>query len=949
MAIDIRATVTCSLGTLISASINDEYVQDTGLIKCTGTCELSGVYTPAIGTAVTFSYTQGGVTRQVPRKLRVLSSFADPFRRTTSVSLGCKLKYLENLQEPVNWDAFDDPDNAGLTEQDARIVTLPIRAKSVMNKCLTELGITASSNPLTNSFSVAAFDFSGGYVSVLSDLLVSESYCGYLDTSEVLQVFSLDQKGGTGPVVDSTKIIDLGPINVGELPGESVTVSYSTLKLKEPDPNADEDALAWEKDETVGPLQTYYVKYGDNSTATYTGRQTTLTESQYQTFQLGYFNTNGSSYYKLWSWQNLGERDVKVKETVTTTSPKIAGEEKYAGELLANGISYASTEITSGVVETTWTYSRLTGDQIGSETIEYEAKSWAYGRIGVPLVFSSTDYVNLSTNLIPIRKTVTKTEKIGTFTRSTTTEYAWGPLTQQGSQGLAQAAQYFTTAAAVESYLTSVTSAGLVHVGTTVSSTEQGLANYQGRPSAAGRTNAQYADGGDPNNGWRTESQSELELALGSATAQRRVELSMPKAPDDVFSGPSGGPFTALPSDADEKAKRYGRSQNRLRLGNRSGMNIQMPAPVIPSAPFAPFIVQANGLSALYRTNGTSWQMDANGILASTDALFWGAVGGTGSFWFPVAPGITTLPTTPAVVDGQMTVGTTVPVWNETLAAVGRTSTKLAVASLSYPLTLLTEVAVATKTKLNVRNVIRVDVPSASIAVAAVAPSQVGAPAPTDPSFANVSLLMHMNGTNNSTTFIDSSSNAHAVTVYGNCVIDAFESKFGGASGYFDGSGDYLTVPYSSVFNLSSGDWTLEAWFNAFSLGTGRFIVCKGDNASNLFDWCIRVQSTSIMLFTNGITDSLTATVPSIATYQWHHVAIVRSSGTNTIYLNGVAYASNTMAITNLGTSPISIGARNVGGNLQFFNGNIDEVRITKGVARYTSNFTPPTAAFPDQ
>jgi hypothetical protein len=723
MGIDIRATVTCSLGTLISASVSDDYVQGTGLIKTKGSCELSGIVTPAIGTAVTFSYTQDGVTRQVPRKLRVLSSFADPFRRTTKVELGCKLTYLSDLQESVNWDAFDDPDNAGLTEADARLVTIPIRAKSVMNECLTQLGISASSNPLTNKFSVAAFDFSAGYVNVLSDLLVSESYCGYLNTSEVLQVFSLDQKGGTGPVVDSTKLIDLGPIGVGSLPGEAVTVSYSTLKLKQPDDNADEDALAWEREETVGPLQNWYFKYAEASTATYTGRETTLTESEYQTLQLGYFNTNGQTYYKLWSWQNLGERDVKIKETVTTTSPKIAGEEKYAGELLANGLTYANYEITARVVETTYTYSQTTGEQTGSETIEYEAESWAMGRLGIPLVFSSTDYVSLGTTLMAVRKVVTSTEKIGNFTRNSTSEYVWGPRTQQGNQGQAQSAQYFTSAAQVISYLASIKSAGLAHVGTTVSSTQQGLADYQGRPSAAGRTNSQYADGGDPNNGWRTESKSDLELALGSATAQRRIELSLPQAPDDVFSGPSGGPFTAVASDAPAKARRYGRSQNRLLLGNRSGMNVQMAAPLMPAAPFAPFVVQANGLSALYRTNGTSWQMDASGILASTDALFWGAVGGTGTFWFPVAPGITTLPTAPAVVDGAMTVTSTVPTWNETVVAVAKTSTKLEVTSLPFALSLLTEVAVTTQTALVVTKILKVEVPAADVSVAGVAPA----------------------------------------------------------------------------------------------------------------------------------------------------------------------------------------------------------------------------------
>ena len=166
MAIDIRATVACSLGgtavTLISGSISDDYVQGQGLVKTKGSIEVSGTYTPVIGTVVTFSYTKGGVTRAIPRKLRVLSSFADPFRRTTSIELGCRLTYLSDLQEPIDWTAFDDPGNAGFTQSDAEIVTLPIRASSVMDKCLTELGITASSSPLTNKFSIPSFDFGAG-------------------------------------------------------------------------------------------------------------------------------------------------------------------------------------------------------------------------------------------------------------------------------------------------------------------------------------------------------------------------------------------------------------------------------------------------------------------------------------------------------------------------------------------------------------------------------------------------------------------------------------------------------------------------------------------------------------------------------------------------------------------------------------------------------------------
>jgi hypothetical protein len=167
----------------------------------------------------------------------------------------------------------------------------------------------------------------------------------------------------------------------------------------------------------------------------------------------------------------------------------------------------------------------------------------------------------------------------------------------------------------------------LEFIGTEVQTVTGREIALQERPSSADINNGNFADGGDPNNGWRTESKAELELALGSATAQRRIEFSMPYAPDDIFSGPSGGPFTAVASDAPEKANTYGRIQNRLLLGNRSGINLQVAPERLPAAPFAPIFVSAANLTSLYRANGNQWAFDGNGIVCSTDALYWGVAG----------------------------------------------------------------------------------------------------------------------------------------------------------------------------------------------------------------------------------------------------------------------------------------------------------------------------------
>jgi hypothetical protein len=120
MVLDIRAQINCSLGDLIDASISDDYIQQNGLITTQGSCTIEGTITPSIGEIVTFSYTKNGQTYDIPRTLRVLSSFTDPYRNTSKIQLGCKFTYLNDLKEPVRWDAFSDPQNSNYTSSGSR-------------------------------------------------------------------------------------------------------------------------------------------------------------------------------------------------------------------------------------------------------------------------------------------------------------------------------------------------------------------------------------------------------------------------------------------------------------------------------------------------------------------------------------------------------------------------------------------------------------------------------------------------------------------------------------------------------------------------------------------------------------------------------------------------------------------------------------------------------------
>ena len=734
MAIDIRATVTCSLGTLISGSISDDYIQGSGLVKTKGSIELNALITPAIGTVVTFSYVKGGVTRSIPRKLRVMSSFADPFRRTTKVELGCKLTYLNDLREQVKWTAFDDPENSDYTAEDDSIVTLPIAASSVMSECLTKLGLSASSIPLSNWFSIAEFDFGSGYVQVLSDLLVSESYFGYLDTNEVLQVRNLAVNAGTGPVFTSADIVDLGPIGVGQLPGEAVTVSYSTLKLKEPE-EVDEDEVArlnWEKDETVGVPTTVNIPNP-------------------------FFNNNPFPFP-----QPEFRRYTYSPRTVTITTfdaldrvaTKVTTKYTIAAAIAPGAVQAGSVDGSRPFTEVTSQFFVYEVSALGYSTLEYiglpenyenvlqditivsEPKIKAYASTPVYDQARSNQidfsFSSLDTDRFTAERTVIDYENssdatTAQITKISTHRFLSSVYAQQNQQSVSN---YIYTLPSDSSAFSAQAatllddSTDLLFLGTEVQIRTGREIGLQRRPSAADRTNAKYAKNGDPNNGWRVESIGELELAVGSATAQRRIELSMPYAPDDRFVGSSGGPFVSVPSDAPQKAQNYGRVQNRLLLGNRNGINLQLAPERLPAAPFEPLYVQANGLTALYRANGTSWAFDSNGIVASVDALFWAAVGGTGTFWFPVAPGITTLPTTPAITDGTMTPTTVVLPYNETTIYNGILRTRLDITKFDYNLELLTVLPdLTTKTKIVAARIYKVEVPAASITVATAAPA----------------------------------------------------------------------------------------------------------------------------------------------------------------------------------------------------------------------------------
>lgn len=213
-------------------------------------------------------------------------------------------------------------------------------------------------------------------------------------------------------------------------------------------------------------------------------------------------------------------------------------------------------------------------------------------------------------------------------------------------------------------------------------------------------------------------------------------------------------------------------------------------------------------------------------------------------------------------------------------------------------------------------------------------------PSATDPFYNNVSLLLLANDVNNSTTFIDSGpANRNVTTFLGNPVITTAESKFGGSSL----TGGIIQTPYNSAFDFGTGDFTIEFWFRY--IGSLPFEVRFTYANGNTPYFSFGSFGDSIALLLEGVSweTSINWTRPLPNT--WTHIAGSRQSGTVRFFNNGNllgSYSSSRNWTMNNNPFVVSANITTAGGTTF-----IDDFRITKGVARYTAAFTPPTSQLP--
>jgi hypothetical protein len=234
---------------------------------------------------------------------------------------------------------------------------------------------------------------------------------------------------------------------------------------------------------------------------------------------------------------------------------------------------------------------------------------------------------------------------------------------------------------------------------------------------------------------------------------------------------------------------------------------------------------------------------------------------------------------------------------------------------------------------------------------------------PTTPLTAvtNTSLLtLQTNVPHNNSQFRDTSTNNAVVTRVGNVTQGSFSpftkqypysTATVGGSAYFDGTGDYLTLPSTSTFTVpASGSFTIECWVNLSSLGADRIIFSSGvGNGLNDLYFGISSSNTIDLIApsTSGATGYYAYGTTALAASIWYHIAATRVGGTVRIFLNG---KQETITQYQSGNSANQFGTTGLGyvgsyfGSSSFFVGYVSNLRFVSGTALYTSNFTPSTA-----
>lgn len=668
-AIDTRSKVTCNLGEVISGGVSDSYAQGSGLIFTRGQIMLKSVKTPAAGTIVRI-YVEGsqGGMKELKRNLRVLSSFADPLAGTTEVSIGCDLTYQQgNMPAPgADGDAgYLTPNQLQcLNGLPSSAFTPPMMAADVFKYCVETIGVGNGDLNLINPYVMDKFDLSSGFVSAISDLLLSESRIGFMSENGRLITKDANQRPSGEVRVSVDDVISISSINSGELAPDGVVCPYIDKKLKRYEP----EEARWDEVTTQENVVSQRIDYeGGSITANHIPTVKSVTEYGTGPSLTDQCKINANGFGDL--------SDKPIRSTNTRTTSLGVASPGYASAMLTGGQGVDINR--QGELKTIQTTEYDAQDRPALVvTADYEPMFVYAGRLSLPWVLDGSS-ISLGSEPVLVQEVREEVEYVGensvpsgakpdqnvpdpvVFERRIKRVYQASGRTQGGSQGSAEATtgESFTTPGDVLSHING--SKGMVLVDVEITMQRRYAPQGQSRPGASDRGVA----AGTIDNGGRTTKY--LEIGFGGNSG-RIVQYRPPLLPES-YHAPGGAP---IHFDTQSVAAKFARTQHQMAVGNRLGINIQGPFDLFNVPPLTAISLSMSGFSARYKTNGIGFTWDANGAVSSCDALYMGAEGILTTYfaddsdavpWFILPPNYP-VDQLPAASDGQL-----IPPFKETL------------------------------------------------------------------------------------------------------------------------------------------------------------------------------------------------------------------------------------------------------------------------------------------
>ena len=178
----------------------------------------------------------------------------------------------------------------------------------------------------------------------------------------------------------------------------------------------------------------------------------------------------------------------------------------------------------------------------------------------------------------------------------------------------------------------------------------------------------------------------------------------------------------------------------------------------------------------------------------------------------------------------------------------------------------------------------------------------------------------------------------NVLTLFGDTSTSTTQTKYADTAIYFDGSGDYITTDFPA---LGTSDFTIEFWINPSTIDSTykALMDTRTSNANNPLVW---IRENNVIYYYTGAADRIIGTTV-LSTNTWYHVAACRSSGTTKLFLNGTQEGSDYSDTASYTADTLFLGQRFNASPTYYYHGYIENIQILKGVAKYTTNFTPPT------